>query len=347
MRFYTGQHRYYCGIDLHARTMYVCILDHEGGKVVLHRNMHCEPDRFLRAIEPYRNDLVVCVECIFCWYWLADLCAQEDIPFVLGHALYMKAIHGGKAKNDKIDSHKIAVLLRAGALPVGYVYPRGMRATRDLLRRRLYFVRKRSELFTHIRTTFHQLNLPAPAGKFHHPRNRVGVAELIPDPVVRASVEADITLAAHLDGVIRSIEGTIRDQAKIEDPETLELLQTIPGVGRILSLTLLYELHDIARFPHVQDFLSYARLVKSQKASAGKITGTSGAKIGNAHLKWAYSEAAVLFLQKNPPGQRLIARIRSKHGRGKALGILAARLGRASYYMLRRQTAFDMDRFMN
>ena len=347
MRFYTGQHRYYCGIDLHARTMYVCILDHEGGKVVLHRNMHCEPDRFLRAIEPYRNDLVVCVECIFCWYWLADLCAQEDIPFVLGHALYMKAIHGGKAKNDKIDSHKIAVLLRAGALPVGYVYPRGMRATRDLLRRRLYFVRKRSELFTHIRTTFHQLNLPAPAGKFHHPRNRVGVAELIPDPVVRASVEADITLAAHLDGVIRSIEGTIRDQAKIEDPETLELLQTIPGVGRILSLTLLYELHDIARFPRVQDFLSYARLVKSQKASAGKITGTSGAKIGNAHLKWAYSEAAVLFLQKNPPGQRLIARIRSKHGRGKALGILAACLGRASYYMLRRQTAFDMDRFMN
>ncbi len=347
MRFYTGQHRYYCGIDLHARTMYVCILDHEGGKVVLHRNMHCEPDRFLRAIEPYRNDLVVCVECIFCWYWLADLCAQEDIPFVLGHALYMKAIHGGKAKNDKIDSHKIAVLLRAGALPVGYVYPRGMRATRDLLRRRLYFVRKRSKLFTHIRTTFHQLNLPAPAGKFHHPRNRVGVAELIPDPVVRASVEADITLAAHLDGVIRSIEGTIRDQAKIEDPETLELLQTIPGVGRILSLTLLYELHDIARFPRVQDFLSYARLVKSQKASAGKITGTSGAKIGNAHLKWAYSEAAVLFLQKNPPGQRLIARIRSKHGRGKALGILAARLGRASYYMLRRQTAFDMDRFMN
>ena len=347
MRFDTGQHRYYCGIDLHARTMYVCILDHEGGKVVLHRNMHCEPDRFLRAIEPYRNDLVVCVECIFCWYWLADLCAQEDIPFVLGHALYMKAIYGGKAKNDKIDSHKIAVLLRAGALPVGYVYPRGMRATRDLLRRRLYFVRKRSELFTHIRTTFHQLNLPAPAGKFHHPRNRVGVAELIPDPVVRASVEADITLAAHLDGVIRSIEGTIRDQAKIEDPETLELLQTIPGVGRILSLTLLYELHDIARFPRVQDFLSYARLVKSQKASAGKITGTSGAKIGNAHLKWVYSEAAVLFLQKNPPGQRLIARIRSKHGRGKALGILAARLGRASYYMLRRQTAFDMDRFMN
>ena len=347
MRFYTGQHRYYCGIDLHARTMYLCILDHEGGKVVLHRNLRCEPDAFLRAIEPYRGDLVVGVECIFCWYWLADLCAQHDIPFVIGHALYMKAIHGGKAKNDKIDSHKIAVLLRAGAMPVGYVYPQGMRATRDLLRRRLFFVRKRSELYTHIRITFHQLNLHPPSGQFRYPGNRVGVGELIPDPVVRASVEADLALAAHLDEVIRALEGTISDQAKVEDPDTLERLQTIPGVGRILSLTLLYELHDVARFPRVQDFLSYARLVKSQTSSAGKITGISGAKIGNAHLKWAYSEAAVHFLQKNPPGQRLLHRIRSKHGKGKALGILAARLGRASYYMLRRCTAFDMDRFMN
>lgn len=110
----------------------------------------------------------------------------------------MKAIHGGKAKNDKIDSHKIAVLLRAGAIPVGYVYPQGMRATRDLLRRRLFFVRKRAELYTHIRTTFHQINLPVPKGRFHHPANRVGVAELIPDPVVRASVEADLTHAAYL-----------------------------------------------------------------------------------------------------------------------------------------------------
>ena len=234
MRFYTGRHRYYCGIDLHARTMYLCILDHESGKILLHRNLRSEPELFLRTIEPYRDGLVVGVECIFCWYWLADLCSRESIPFVLGHALYMKAIHGGKAKNDKIDSHKIAVLLRAGAIPVGYVYPQGMRATRDLLRRRLFFVRKRSELYTHIRTTFHQLNLPAPAGKLRHPCNRVGVAESIPDPVVRASVEADLALAAHLDVVIRSLEGTLRDQAAVEDPDTLELLRTIPGVGPIL-----------------------------------------------------------------------------------------------------------------
>lgn len=347
MRFYTGRHRYYCGIDLHARTMYLCILDHESGDVLLHRNLRCDPDLFLEAIAPYRTELVVATECMFCWYWLADLCARENITFILGHALYMKAIHGGKAKNDKIDSHKIAVLLRAGALPQAYVYPAGMRATRDLLRRRLFFVRKRGELFAHVRTTFHQYNLPMPSGQLLYQSNRAKVPDAFRDPIVRASVESDLALAGHYDGLIRSMERTIREQAKVEDPSTLDLLQTIPGVGSILSLTLLYELHNISRFPRVQDFISYARLVKSQKSSAGKILGTSGAKIGNAHLKWAFSEAAVFFLKGNTRGQRHLDRLRQKHGKGKALSILAARLGRASYYMIRRNAPFDMDRFMN
>jgi hypothetical protein len=133
MRFYTKQHNYYCGIDLHTNKMYLCILDQEG-EVVLHRNIKTKPDLFLRAIKPYRDDIVVCAECMFTWYWLADLCVDQEIPFVLGHALYMRAIHGGKSKNDKIDSRKIAGLLRGGLLPMAYVYPRKMRATRDLMR---------------------------------------------------------------------------------------------------------------------------------------------------------------------------------------------------------------------
>ena len=137
MRVYTQQHRYYCGIDLHARSMYVCILD-AAGTIVVHKDLRADPESFLRVIVAYRDDLVVAVECIFTWYWLADLCAREGIRFVLGHALYMKAIHGGKAKNDTIDSHKIAVLLRGGMLPMAYVYPAAMRATRDLLRRRCH-----------------------------------------------------------------------------------------------------------------------------------------------------------------------------------------------------------------
>lgn len=98
----------------------------------------------LEVVAPFREDLDVAAECMFTRYWLADVCAAAGITFVLGHALAMKAIHGGKSKNDKIDSHKIAHLLRGGLLPQSYVYPAAMRSTRDVLRQRLHLVRKRT-----------------------------------------------------------------------------------------------------------------------------------------------------------------------------------------------------------
>jgi transposase len=149
MKFYTKQHQYYCGIDLHARSMYVCILDNEGNTLV-HQNIKTCRQAFLALILSYWEELVVAVECIFTWYWIADLCRQYGIAFVLGHALYMKAIHGGKAKNDKLDSHKIALLVRGGLIPQAYAYPAEMRATRDLLRRRMHLARQRAALIAHI-----------------------------------------------------------------------------------------------------------------------------------------------------------------------------------------------------
>src|SRR5215813_14067690 len=148
MRFYTKQHRFYGGIDLHARTMYLCIL-HQDGEILLHRNRKASPAMLLTALAPYRDDVVVAVACIFTWYWLADLGAREGIPFVLGHALSMKAIHGGKATNDTLDSQKIAVLVHGGRLPQAYVYPAALRATRALLRRRMPLGRKRAVLLAH------------------------------------------------------------------------------------------------------------------------------------------------------------------------------------------------------
>jgi transposase len=308
--------------------------------------MKTSPEMFLKAIAPYREDLVVCVECIFTWYWLADLCAREGIPFVLGHALYMKAIHGGKAKNDKIDSQKIAVLLRGGMLPQAYVYPADMRATRDLLRRRIHLMRKRAELLTHVQQTNSQYNLPEIGKKIAYKANRDGVAERFPDPAVQKSIEVDLALLGHYDELLRDLELAIVTTAKQHDANTLYLLQTVPGIGKILSLVLLYEIHDVARFPRVQDFVSYCRLVKCAKESAGKRYGTSGTKIGNAYLKWAFSEAAVLFLRNNPAGQKYLARLENKHGQGKALTVLAHKLARAVYYMLQRTTAFNMEQFL-
>ena len=169
MRFYTRQHRFYCGVDLHARSMYVCVLDAEGN-VLVSKDIAAAPEPFLELIAPYRENLAVAAECMFTWYWLADLCAREGIVFVLGHALYMRAIHGGKAKNDRIDAHKIAALFRGGMLPQAYVYPQEMRATRDLMRRRNYLMRKRAELLGHIQNTNSQYNLPRSA---RASRNRI------------------------------------------------------------------------------------------------------------------------------------------------------------------------------
>jgi transposase len=344
MRFYTKQHKAYCGIDLHARTMYVCILN-QGGEILVHRNMKANPESLLQVIAPYRDDLVVAVECMFTWYWLADLCAREGLAFVLGHALYMKAIHGGKAKNDKIDAHKIAVLLRGGMLPQAYVYPAAMRATRDLLRRRMHLMRKRAELLAHIQNTNSQYNLPEIGKKLAYKANRNGVAERFLDPAVQKSIEVDLALIDHYDCLLRGMELSILKTAKQHNANTLYLLRTVPGIGEILSLVLLYEIHDIQRFPRVQDFVSYCRLVKCAKESAGKRYGTSGTKMGNAYLKWAFSEAAVLFVRANPAGQKYLARLEKKHSKGKALTVLAHKLARAVYYMLQRHTAFDLPTF--
>lgn len=346
MRFYTKQHQYYCGIDLHARSMYVCILN-QTGDVLVHRNLEADPESFLRAIAPYRDDVVVGVECIFTWYWLADLCAREKIPFVLGHALYMKAIHGGKAKNDKIDAHKIGVLLRGGMIPMAYVYPPEMRATRDLLRRRNHLVRKRAELLAHIQNTNSQYNLPAFGKKIAYKANRAGLAECFAEPSVQKTIAVDLALIDHYDPLVRDLELYILRHAKAHDIQTFYRLRSVPGIGEILALAILYEVHDIGRFEQVGDFVSYCRLVKCGKESAGKHYGFSGKKIGNAHLKWAFSEAAVLFLRKNPAAKQYFARLQTRHGKGKALTVLAHKIARAVYFMLKREKAFEMKRFLN
>jgi len=168
--------------------------------------MKAAPEPFLKAIAPDREGLVVAVECLLTWYWLADLCAEEGIPFVLGHALYMKAIHGGKAKHDQIDSQEIAALLRGGMLPQAYVYPAEMRATRDLLRRRTHLMRKRAELLSHVHNTNSQYHLPEIGKKIAYKANRDGVAECFEAAAVQKTMEVDLGLITYDDELLKDLE---------------------------------------------------------------------------------------------------------------------------------------------
>lgn len=343
MRFYDGQHEHYCGVDLHTKRMYLCVLDREGNKR-LHRNVRAKPQDFLNAVQDFREDLVVGVECMFTWYWLADLCQENEIPFLLGHALYMKAVHGGKKKDDKLDSEKIARLLRGGTFPLSYVYPREMRATRDLVRRRMFLVRRRGELLAHVQLVNQQYNGDPFEKALKYASNR-DVLDRFAEQSARLNVEADLQMVGHYDQLLKQLEANLLRQATLHDPRACRLLRTIPGIGKILSLVLLYEIHAIDRFRSVGDFLSYARLVAPKQTSDGKVTGHSGAKIGNVHLKWAFSEAVLWMLRYSEEAQALVKRKEKKHGKSRAMTMLARKIARAVYQMLKRKEPFDAVKF--
>lgn len=345
MGYYRQEHAFYCGIDLHAKMMYVCLID-AAGKVVVHRNVKACPEDFLMTVlSPRREDLVVAVEATFNWYWLADLCRDYAVPFVLGHPLAMKAIHGGKTKNDKIDSEKIARLLRGGNFPEAFVYPRELRGTRDLLRRRNCFVRRRAMLMTHLRHLTSQHNLAALPQNLLAAKSRELIQGHFPDPSTQRSASADVAMLEAYTAQIRQLEAYLEEHAKVQDAATFYRLQTIPGVGRILALVIMYEIGTLTRFPSVGDFLSYSRLVPGQHESAGKQYGSPGRKMGNSHLKWAFSEMSVMFLRECPAARPLVERLGKRHGKSKALSILAARLGRVCYRLLEREEPFDVERF--
>jgi transposase len=337
--------RFYAGVDLHARAAFVVILDHEG-RTVFAKNLPAQPEPFLRAVAPFRDGLLVACECMHCWYWLADTCRDHAIPFVLGHAWAMKAVHGQKSKCDRKDAEAIARLLRGGNFPPAYAYPRERRGLRDLLRARLRLVRQRAELYGHVHTARRQANLPPVSNDVKYKSKRAACTAGIADPFVRRRVETHLTLLEPLDTATRRLEKEIADAAADLFPTELAVLQSTPGVGRVLSLTILLEIDTISRFDTRQQFCSYARPAGAVQTSDNKRTGAGNRKAGNAWLKWAFSEAAVLCAQKEERIGALLARLASKLGKAKALSALAHKLGRAFYHMLHAKEVFDVTRFV-
>ena len=345
MNFYNNIHPYYCGIDLHARILYVCIFDQEGNTCV-HKEIPADPEKLKQILEPYIGNIVVGVECMHCWYWVSDFCNDLGVDFILGHALYMKAIHGGKAKNDRIDSFKITKLIRGGNFPLAYVYPKKMRATRDLLRRRTKIVRHGADLKAHVANTTSQYNLPPNKVNLKNKDAREQLRSTFPDLSVQKSIDLDMAILDCYAQQLSKVEWYIQQQAKQHKPIHFHLLKSIWGIGPILALTIIYEIGNIDRFASVQKFASYSRLVKCKAESAGKSYGTQGNKIGNAHLKWAFSEAAVLYLRGNKKAQKYLLKLQKRMSKAKALSALAHKLGRCVYFMLKNETVFDENKFL-
>ena len=349
MKYYTSTTEFNCGIDLHARQMYVCVMDRQGKKLV-HTNVKDNDFAyFLKLIKPYQHSLTVCCECMFGWYWLADACQAAGLTFVLAHALYVRAIHGGKNKNDRVDSEKLTHLLRSNLIPPAYVYPTQMRPLRALLRQRIFYVWRRSELLARIHC--HQLahnRIPVKQSRWDRDPWEEELLKAEVDPLRQLALSNDLAMIRHFDRQIYEVEKALQRQTKQVAAREYALLQTVPGIGEHLGLTILYEIGDIERFPTVKDFLSYSRLVKGTVASAGKIKGLRGAKLGNPYLRWAFGEAAVIAKRDHfrirPLAQRLEAQMEGN--KFKANTVLAIKLARCVYFMLKNQTVFDPDRLV-
>jgi transposase len=350
MKYYTSTTEFNCGIDLHAHQMYACLMDRQGKKLV-HTNIRDNDFQFfLKLVAPYRHDLTVCCECMFGWYWLADACQAANLTFVLAHALYVKAIHGGKSKNDRIDSEKLAHLLRSNLIPPSFVYPKEMRPLRALLRQRTFFVWSRTDHLARLQS--HQLAHNRPTLPARNCYNRDPWEQTLlsreENPASQLVLTNELAIVRHFDTQITAIETQLQRFTKQIACRDYTLLQSLPGIGQNLGATLLYEIGDIDRFPSVKDFLSYCRLVKGTVASAGKIKGLRGAKLGNPYLRWAFGEAAVIAKRDHHVIRPLAQRLESRMGgnKFKANTVLAIKLARAVYFMLKNKTVFDPERLI-
>src|SRR5262249_41972170 len=165
------------------------------------------------------------------------------------------------------------------------------------------------------------------------------------DPSVRPNVTTDLALSDAFDEQMHARELYLTRTAKVDDPHAYQRRRSIPGVGPVRALLFRYEIHDGGRCPAVANFLCYAWRVRGAHARAGKTKGSGGATIGNAPLKWATGAAACLLVRSRAQAKKWLARKEKTHGTAQARGALAARLGRTIYHLLRKQEAFDAQRF--
>ncbi|MBD3156567.1 IS110 family transposase [Candidatus Peregrinibacteria bacterium] len=341
MNFLTLNCKYYCGVDLHSNSMVICIMTADG-TIKLRRKLSCDFSQFLKVIEPFRASLAVGLESTFNWYWFVDSCVSFNINVYLGHAYYMKAIHCDKKKNDRLDAHKIANLLRAGLFPLSYSCPASIRSTRDLTRRRNKLVNQRSKLLAYRTLSFYQQGLT------HIDKSKKGRKaglSTISDEAIRFGATEELSVVESLDSAIKNIESHILKQAYIDFCEELPLLQQIPGIGPTISTTILYETSEINRFKKRQDYSSFCRLALPEHSSNGKVLGHGKRKCGNPHLKWAYMQIVTNASQKSESIGRLYAELKEVHHPLKARAIMANKFATAVYYILRDKVTFNVKQF--
>jgi transposase len=328
----------YAGVDLHSNNNYLGIMDQKD-KRVHKKKLPNELSEVLRELEPYRAELEgVVIESTFNWYWLADGLIENGYKVHLANPCAIKQYDGLKHSDDTKESFHLAHLLKLGILPEGYIYPKKERPVRDLLRKRLMLVRQKT---AHI-LSFQNL-VSRNLGKQMN-GDEVGklqeedVEKIFGEKHIVLSGKANIAAIRFLLGRIKEIEKAVLKVARLKG-EYKKLL-TVPGIGKILALTIMFETGDIQRFPDVGNYASYCRCVGSTKLTNGKKKGEGNRKNGNKYLSWAYVEAANFAVWSYPYIRKYYQKKMSKTNKIVAIKTLAHKLARASYYVMKDQEVF-------
>ncbi len=329
----------YAGIDLHSSNNFIGVIN-DKDKILYGKRHPNRLDDVLTALDPFKDSLQgVVVESTLNWYWLVDGLQENGYQVHLANPSAIKQYEGLKHTDDKWDSFWLAHIYRLDILAEGYIYPKQQRAVRDLLRRRLLFVRHR---------TAHILSLQSMISRnlgFKMSNNEL--KKLKPQDIEALFDCSNLVFMANnslaaiefLKKIILDIEKKVKSQVKVRK-EFLMLL-TIPGIGNILGLTIMLEVGDIARFAKVGDYSSYCRCVESKRLSNGKKKGENNKKNGNKYLAWAYVEAANFAKRYCAKAQSFYQSKEAKKNRIVAIKALSNKIARASYYMMRDQVGFD------
>lgn len=335
----------YAGIDLHASNNYIGIINDQDHRLYSKRVAN-RLDTVLSALEPFEDQLVgIVVESTYNWYWLVDGLQDAGYRVHLANPCAVKQYEGLKHTDDRWDSFWLAQMLRLGILPEGYIYPKEQRPLRDLLRRRLLFVKQRTAHILSLQSMItRHLGIRMSSGSIKKLK-QTDAQDLFDSSHLVLMAQSNISTIDVLSEKVKIIETELRGQVALSKP--YRYLLTIPGVGNILALTIMLEVGDISRFATVSKYCSYCRCVKSQRLSDGKKKGEGNRKNGNKYLAWAYVEAAHFAIRTCPGAQGFYQRKKANANGALATKALSNKLARASYYVMRDQVAYDPNKLFS
>lgn len=329
----------YAGIDLHSSNSYIGVID-EHDRRLYSKRLHNELPCILQALEPYRDSLEgVVVESTYNWYWLVDGLMENGYHVLLANPSAIQNYSGLKHTDDRSDAFWLAHMRRLNILPTGYIYPKQHRVFQDLLRRRLLYVNQRTAQILSLQSMITRNLGLSMSGNAIKKLTEQDVDKLFDSPDLAFMALNNIETIDFLSRKIKKTENRVKPHVKLK--KEYILLQTIPGIGVILALTIMLEVGDIYRFAKVGNYSSYCRCVKSDAISNGKKKGENNRKNGNKYLSWAYVEAANFAIRFSVEAQRFYQRKKAKTNRVVALKALSNKICRASYYIMRNQVPYD------